>query len=338
MAHALVIDPAAVARAAARQPSDAAGLVQTVTGPIAAARLGLTLMHEHVLVDFIGAGPGQPAALRRRRRVHARAAATCARRRRTAARRSSSARPRISGAIRGCWSGCPRRPACTSSRTPATTARTRTSICRRTRSPRAPSSSRRAGFASASRASTAPSIKPAFMKIGVDAGAAVGGAMRSWCAPRPSRTRRPGCRSPPTPATALPPSRSSTCWSGPACRCQRSSGCTRRASGTARCTQRAAARGAWVEFDGISPRERRPATSNWCLQMRAAGPPRSRAGVARRRLVSRRRAGRRPVPSVRHAVHEVHARAEGGGHDEHRGRPGCWWTIRRPGADRRHSC
>ena len=29
--------------------------VQTVTGPIAADRLGLTLMHEHVLVDFIGA-------------------------------------------------------------------------------------------------------------------------------------------------------------------------------------------------------------------------------------------------------------------------------------------
>ncbi len=60
MAHALVIDPAAVARATARQPSDASGLVQTVTGPIAAARLGLTLMHEHVLVDFIGADQVSP--------------------------------------------------------------------------------------------------------------------------------------------------------------------------------------------------------------------------------------------------------------------------------------
>ena len=32
-----------------------AGRVETVTGPIAADRLGTTLMHEHVLVDFIGA-------------------------------------------------------------------------------------------------------------------------------------------------------------------------------------------------------------------------------------------------------------------------------------------
>jgi phosphotriesterase-related protein len=60
MARALVIDPAAVTRAAARQASDASGLVQTVTGPIAAARLGLTLMHEHVLVDFIGADQVSP--------------------------------------------------------------------------------------------------------------------------------------------------------------------------------------------------------------------------------------------------------------------------------------
>jgi phosphotriesterase-related protein len=37
------------------QRSGAPRVVQTVTGPIAADRLGLTLMHEHVLVDFIGA-------------------------------------------------------------------------------------------------------------------------------------------------------------------------------------------------------------------------------------------------------------------------------------------
>ena len=34
---------------------DRAGSIETVTGPIAADRLGVTLMHEHVLVDFIGA-------------------------------------------------------------------------------------------------------------------------------------------------------------------------------------------------------------------------------------------------------------------------------------------
>ncbi len=33
----------------------ASPMIQTVTGPIAADRLGVTLMHEHVLVDFIGA-------------------------------------------------------------------------------------------------------------------------------------------------------------------------------------------------------------------------------------------------------------------------------------------
>jgi phosphotriesterase-related protein len=34
--------------------------VQTVTGPVPAAQLGLTLMHEHVLVDFIGADQVSP--------------------------------------------------------------------------------------------------------------------------------------------------------------------------------------------------------------------------------------------------------------------------------------
>jgi phosphotriesterase-related protein len=36
-------------------------VVQTVTGPIAADGLGVTLMHEHVLVDFIGADKVSPA-------------------------------------------------------------------------------------------------------------------------------------------------------------------------------------------------------------------------------------------------------------------------------------
>lgn len=34
--------------------------IETATGPIAADRLGLTLMHEHVLVDFIGADRVSP--------------------------------------------------------------------------------------------------------------------------------------------------------------------------------------------------------------------------------------------------------------------------------------
>lgn len=47
--------PARVERAARAQGPEDRHVVQTVTGPIAADGLGLTLMHEHVLVDFIGA-------------------------------------------------------------------------------------------------------------------------------------------------------------------------------------------------------------------------------------------------------------------------------------------
>jgi phosphotriesterase-related protein len=43
------------ARLAARTQRASAGQVETVTGPVSAASLGTTLMHEHVLVDFIGA-------------------------------------------------------------------------------------------------------------------------------------------------------------------------------------------------------------------------------------------------------------------------------------------
>jgi phosphotriesterase-related protein len=42
-------------RGYASQAAAAAGGVETATGPVAPERLGLTLMHEHVLVDFIGA-------------------------------------------------------------------------------------------------------------------------------------------------------------------------------------------------------------------------------------------------------------------------------------------
>jgi phosphotriesterase-related protein len=60
MASLLAIDAASARQAAARQPAKGAGSVQTVTGPIPAAQLGLTLMHEHVLVDFIGADQVSP--------------------------------------------------------------------------------------------------------------------------------------------------------------------------------------------------------------------------------------------------------------------------------------
>jgi phosphotriesterase-related protein len=39
----------------------ASGAIHTVTGPVAVDRLGVTLMHEHVLVDFIGADKVSPA-------------------------------------------------------------------------------------------------------------------------------------------------------------------------------------------------------------------------------------------------------------------------------------
>jgi phosphotriesterase-related protein len=44
-----------------RRGSASRAAIETVTGPIAADRLGLTLMHEHVLVDFIGADQVSPA-------------------------------------------------------------------------------------------------------------------------------------------------------------------------------------------------------------------------------------------------------------------------------------
>ena len=48
------------ARAGGRRSSGAASTVHTVTGPVPADRLGVTLMHEHVLVDFVGADRVSP--------------------------------------------------------------------------------------------------------------------------------------------------------------------------------------------------------------------------------------------------------------------------------------
>jgi len=46
---------------AGHQRGGAARAIQTVTGPLAPERLGLTLMHEHLLVDFIGADQVSPS-------------------------------------------------------------------------------------------------------------------------------------------------------------------------------------------------------------------------------------------------------------------------------------
>ena len=43
------------------EPQRSASAIHSVTGPLAADRLGRTLMHEHVLVDFIGADRVSPA-------------------------------------------------------------------------------------------------------------------------------------------------------------------------------------------------------------------------------------------------------------------------------------
>ena len=58
----LIVGIAALLASATRGRGDAApGAIQSVTGPIAADRLGITLMHEHVLVDFIGASEVNPS-------------------------------------------------------------------------------------------------------------------------------------------------------------------------------------------------------------------------------------------------------------------------------------
>jgi len=60
LAGCLGVMGAAIAAPARAQPS-AGRSIQTVAGPIDPAQLGLTLMHEHVLVDFIGAADVSPS-------------------------------------------------------------------------------------------------------------------------------------------------------------------------------------------------------------------------------------------------------------------------------------
>lgn len=56
-----VAAPACAARSGAPARHPAGRPVHTVTGPVPADRLGVILMHEHVLVDFIGADQATPA-------------------------------------------------------------------------------------------------------------------------------------------------------------------------------------------------------------------------------------------------------------------------------------
>ena len=156
LAGCLGVVGAAMAAPAAAQPSARQRTIETVGGAVDPAQLGVTLMHEHVLVDFIGAAAVSPTRydaddVFTRALPHPAAGEGS-----SAARRWSSARRHISAAIRGCCSGWPTHPASTSCRTPATTAPTTTSTCRRTRSPRPPSSSRSLDPREPSTGSTAP--------------------------------------------------------------------------------------------------------------------------------------------------------------------------------------
>lgn len=56
-----VLTAAAAAFVSARPLQAQQGSIETVTGAVPAERLGLTLMHEHVLVDFIGADKVSPS-------------------------------------------------------------------------------------------------------------------------------------------------------------------------------------------------------------------------------------------------------------------------------------
>jgi hypothetical protein len=144
---ALTSGAVAAGAATASQATVSSRKVHTVSGPIDAAQLGLTLMHEHVVVDFIGASQISASrydadavfsrALPHLQRVKALGGATLV-----------ECTPATSVGIRACSSASPRRPASTSCRTPGTTARTTASTCRHTCSRRARSSLQCAGFAS----------------------------------------------------------------------------------------------------------------------------------------------------------------------------------------------
>ena len=61
LAGCLGVMGATMAPPASAQPSARRRAIETVGGAIEPAQLGVTLMHEHVLVDFIGAAEVSPA-------------------------------------------------------------------------------------------------------------------------------------------------------------------------------------------------------------------------------------------------------------------------------------
>ena len=91
LTSALALMAACAQRSRGGVASPAARAIETVTGPVNADTLGRTLPHEHVLVDFIGAGRGQPATATTPTRSSRRSAAPASASRSRAARRWSSA-------------------------------------------------------------------------------------------------------------------------------------------------------------------------------------------------------------------------------------------------------
>ena len=175
--------------------------IDTVTGPISADALGVTLMHEHVLVDFIGAVRGEPDPATTRMPCSRRCCPICSRCARSAARRSSSARQPIWAAIRGSCSGCREASGVHHPVEHRLLRRGEGQARARARLHRDRGA---AGRALDSR------VRARHRRHGDQAGVhedrrrrrrRCRRSMRSWCAPRRSRTARPACRSPLTPAT-----------------------------------------------------------------------------------------------------------------------------------------
>ena len=260
VAHVLVIDPIAAVRTVAAQPANASGVVQTATGAIPAARLGLTLMHEHVLVDFIGADQVSP------QRYDANHAFT------TVLPHLLQARKNGVNTLVEC--------------TPAYLGRDVTLLKRLSEAsglhilsntgyygaakdkhlPRAAFTESAEQLAARwtrefERGIDGTSIKPAFMKIGVDE-APLSDVDRKLvlAAGIPAGPRV--CQSPLTRARAWPRWRSSRCWTVQVFQPRGSSGCTRRVSGTPHSTHAPRRRAHGSSSTG-SRRAASLDTSNW---------------------------------------------------------------------------
>ena len=88
------------------------GQVITVTGPVAPDRLGVTLPHEHVMVDFVGADKASPDRYDREQ-VYEALLPHLKQLRQAGCQSFVDCTPAYLAAIRYCSSGCPRKVACT---------------------------------------------------------------------------------------------------------------------------------------------------------------------------------------------------------------------------------